>query len=259
MKHFLLTRFNDYYPGITADDATTKNPNIGIEDDWLRSRIDILNNLTAISVLCQSDQDFTWIIKCHPHTPVWARKKLSGPYINSYDEIEHYPTVDLQASHTFTRLIRKITPDKEILTTRLDSDDGVSKDFIALIKKYTQPNLFFDFSKGIVKNEWGIHVQHKPKTSQFCSYLEYRRDILTVYHRFHTTIESHECLKNQVDFGWLQYNHTTNNSISKHTDNMRDFHDKVYPYKATTADWDTLKLHYPYIHREWFKFHPKVL
>lgn len=236
------------------------SPQRGIEEDWLRRRLEIFLSITVPSVLCQTDTDFTWIIKCHPKTPDWAKKLLSdGPFIASYEEMEQHATINDQASCIFAKLIRKITTDPEIITTRLDSDDAIPKKHIELVKKYAKPNLFLDFSRGIVKNQWGIFVHYKPKVSQFCSFLEHSDHLRTVYHKIHISIRLNECIKNQVDFGWMQHNHTTNitnGSVPGESTTMATFN-KKYPYKATTADWDTLHEHYPFLRHEWLKIdHP---
>lgn len=255
MRHFLITRFNDYFP--TFDDwshSTSANPDQGIEEGWLRNRLEIFRTVTVPSVQYQSDPDFTWIIKCHPRTPDWARSILSdGPYIANYDGSPQFSSVDRQASSTFARLIRQITNDKEIITSRVDSDDALSRDYISLVKRHVKPQMFFDFSRGIVRNRWGIFIHYKPKVSQFCSYMESGNEIKTVYHKTHIAIHDSECLKNQVDWGWMQYNHTTNITLSAQFN-------KEYPYLATAADWPTLKENFPVLHYEWLHpYHLRIL
>ena len=262
MKHFLITRFNDYFPSFDAPSHTTnENPNKGIENDWLEKRLKIFKTITVPSIKCQTDKDFIWIIKCHPKTPDWAKLLLKDDcFIPSYDEIVKSHQVNTQASTTFAKIIRKITNDKEIITTRIDSDDAISKNHISLVKKYIKPNLFFDFSMGIVKNHNGIFVHYKPKVSQFCSYLDHNNELLTVYHRFHIDIKKEECIKNQVDFGWMQHNHDTNitNGMIKDP-NHNQTRNKEYPHKATKSDWDTLKLNYPFIEKKWFNFNDQKM
>ena len=113
---------------------------------------------------------------------------------------------------------------------------------------------------GIVKNHNGIFVHYKPKVSQFCSYLDHNNELLTVYHRFHIDIKKEECIKNQVDFGWMQHNHDTNitNGMIKDP-NHNQTRNKEYPHKATKSDWDTLKLNYPFIEKKWFNFNDQKM
>ena len=174
MKHFLITRFNDYFPSFDAPSHTTnENPNKGIENDWLEKRLKIFKTITVPSIKCQTDKDFIWIIKCHPKTPDWVKKILKNlNLIASYEEIDYKKTASIQAEFAFESIIKNITNDKEIITSRLDSDDGISKDYIKTTKMSIKEGRFFDFTKGIVRNSNGLFFHEKKLTSQFCSYME---------------------------------------------------------------------------------------
>jgi Putative rhamnosyl transferase len=257
MKHFLLTRFNDYFPsfdGVKTDapssqsmvSETDLNPDLGIADEWLKARLRLFFEVTVPTVESQTDKEFTWILKCHPQTPAWAREKLTGNFLCCYDETSHQLSVPAQASIAFTKIIRKITTSQEIITTRLDSDDGLSKDHIKVVKKYIRPRMFFDFGRGIVKNGSGVFLHYKDQTSQFCSYFDVAGELLTVYHKPHINIFVKDRIKNQVDFGWLQSNHDWN--ITKAYKKIRK-----YNYQATLSDYETLKEAYPSLSLSWLK------
>lgn len=238
MKHFILTRFNDYYPGPYVDH------NLGMDEKWLEARIALFKLITVPSVACQTDSDFTWILKCHPQTPSWARDQLkSDLYQVSYDEFEKFNVVNLHYSNVFSKLIRRDTKDKCIITTRLDNDDAISRDHIRLVKEQIQENKWFDFLRGIVKIGNSIFLHQKPHgISMFCSYMECRDELKTVYCKYHNEITREESTKDDVHYGWVQHHHD---------DNMGQVlkENKRYPNKAGAADWLMLKENYPSLFR----------
>lgn len=233
MKHFILTRFNDYFPSPLID------PKLGLSEDWMRHRIDVFNNFTIPSVVSQSEQDFTWIIRCHPRTPLWARDLLKSDFfIASYDEVPYFDNVAKHSCYAFSKVIRRETSDKWIITTRLDNDDVIPVDHIRIVKENIQENKWFDFSKGIVKNKYGFHYHEKQGVSMFCSYMECRDLLKTVYWKYHNVIQDYECVKNTTDLGWMYFQHEHNMS--------KDVVDeKKYPNKVPFKDISTLIENFP--------------
>jgi len=199
MKHFIITRFNDVFP-------STNHMNLGINETWLAKRIKIFQENTLVSIANQTDKEFVWILKCHPQTPDWARDCLkSDLYFASYDE---FPIQENPAKHysfVFSKIIKKITSDKEIITTRLDSDDRISSGHIELVKKLSKPEMFFDFRSGLVKTYNGLYFHKKNGVSQFCSYFD-TREFKTVYHLFHNIIKDDQCVIFNAELGWMQNN-----------------------------------------------------
>ncbi len=231
MDHFIITKFNDYFPK-----HRWISPHLGIDEEWLEKRLGLLNDFTIPSIKAQTDRDFTWILKCHPKTPLWARRILDAEdFVVSYEE-EIHNSISVQASVSFAKIIRRLTKAKYIITTRLDSDDVISKDHIKLVKEGVQPNKFFDFGRGIVKIKNDYFLHYKSGTSQFCSYMECSDVLLTVYHKIHPVIEDNECIKNRVDLGWMQNHHDSNIGADLKAG-------RTYPHKVT--DWSQLKESYP--------------
>ncbi len=238
MDHFIITRFNDYFPNHRWID-----PHLGIDEEWLEKRLRLLKEFTIPSIKAQTDRDFTWILKCHPKTPLWARRILDAEdFVVSYEE-EIHNSINVQTSVSFAKIIRRLTKEKHIITTRLDSDDVISKDHIRLVKEGVQLNKFFDFGSGIVKINDEYFLHHKLGTSQFCSYMECLDTLLTVYHKIHIAIGDDECVKNQVDLGWMQNHHDSNIGADLKKG-------RTYPFKATDADLKNLEKDFPSLFKE---------
>lgn len=231
MNHFIITRFNDYFPCLP-------DPNLGLDEKWLAARLKLLEDIAIPSIESQTDQDFLWILKCHPKTPMWAKKILNKKnFIVSYEK-EVHNLITKQASISFAKIIRKSTRNKNIITTRLDSDDAISKDHIKLVKENIKSGMFYDFEKGIVKINNDYYLHSKNGTSQFCSYMERPDELRTVYCKIHPEISEAECIKNKTYFGWMQNHHDTNITIELKKG-------KVYPHRASNIDLKNLQKYYP--------------
>ena len=245
MKHFLITRINDNFPIFDSIGLDSNNQNLGIDDCWLTKRMQIFQEFTVPCVENQTDKDFIWICKCHPKTPDWVKKILKKiNLIASYDYIDYKKTINIQGESSFRSIIQSITNDKEIITSRLDFDDGISKNFIKITKNSIKEGHFFDFTKGIVRNSNGLFFHEKKLTSQFCSYMEKKGELKTVYHQFHHLIKNP--IKNEIDFGWLQNNHEINI-----TTNLRNNLNRIYPIKASVSDYFKIKDNYPSLKKNW--------
>jgi hypothetical protein len=120
VKHYLITRYNaPVFP--TRPDLH----HLQLDENWLLQRTELFLAYTYPSVCAQTAQEFEWIIWCHPDSPKWLRETMlyrcqraNVVYDTNYKD--------------------HIDRDTDILiTTRLDNDDMIHRDFIAL----TQHNI----------------------------------------------------------------------------------------------------------------------
>jgi hypothetical protein len=239
MKHFLLTRFNEYFPDAFSS-YWVKNSNLGTDKEWLKRRIKIFFQATFPTVLSQSNKNFTWIIKCHHKTPQWAKDELANvskevSAIVDYERFDlkvyersrifnslyecRFPSNRLICKHFFEKHIEKSVAnivlectdaETQIITTRLDSDDAIAFDFIEKIQINSQHNRFVDFDSGAIfcnGKFYKFNVPNKTHPSQFCSFQETISNKLktkTVFFVDHTEANPCDYIK---DVGWLQINH----------------------------------------------------
>ncbi len=119
-KFYIITRLNaDCFPGRPQ---LQKN---NLNDKWLKARLELLVNYCCPSVFNQSWKDFQFILWCHPETPaIWKELLLMEPsewvnviFADSVDE-----AIDWDADI--------------IVTTRLDSDDLIHRDFMFYIRDH---------------------------------------------------------------------------------------------------------------------------
>ena len=203
MRHFVLTRFTGYIFGARP---------IITDDDWLNARLNIFEKITVPSIKNQSDKDFFWILRCDPYTPQWVIKRLKNHDCCSvffdYGREESARNSGL-CPLFFTNTIKKITTDKCIITTSLDSDDALATDHIKTVKNNIKPNMFFDFQNGLIKRKsGGLYIERPRLVTQFYSYMSTTEDVKIVYQIAHWRATNY--IRNTSTIGWMQYNHSHN-------------------------------------------------
>ena len=211
MRKYILTRLNEYCPDVWAN----FDPNIGIEDGWLKHRMKIFNEYTIPSVNSQTDSNFIWIIKCHYKTPKWAMKILKSlnAIIDSrpYYEKKEISCNRLMCKSFFSDNIKKSSDHKEILTINLDSDDFISKYFVERLSESFELGKFVDFKMGVnvykgkafMKN---ISPHHASPFYGYCESTD-SDEIKTVFHKSHHKAFN---VKKINDIGWGQVCHDYN-------------------------------------------------
>lgn len=120
--HFLLTRFNvrSFYH---AAEPT---------DEWLQNRLDLFEGYCLPSVKAQTDRDFTWLVFLDHLSPAWFRGCI--------EELARDAFVPVYVEGAFTAetvssAIRERSEAPYVLTTRLDNDDAIARDFIGAIQQ----------------------------------------------------------------------------------------------------------------------------
>ena len=166
-EHYLLTRFSAAFSsGVPA------------QEEWLRYRLGFFVDACWSSVRSQQGADFTWLVlfddRCPDDfradvealaegtfTPVWSREQWS-PSIFGRAIAEHSP---VDAARPW------------LLTTRLDSDDAIARDFMAAVQREFTPTdgLFVDFPRGLQIDRSGATYRYDQLSSPFLTLVERRR------------------------------------------------------------------------------------
>lgn len=124
--HFVLTRFNvrgRYYTGDPGD-------------DWLHRRLELFAQYTLPSFGAQSVREFRWLVLTDSASPEWFRAKLAGMARGLFEIVEVEGAFDAQVAGSIVRE-RLTTP--LVLTTRVDNDDAVARDFVETIQRAAVP------------------------------------------------------------------------------------------------------------------------
>jgi hypothetical protein len=128
LTHILLTRFNT-----AVDYAPTSR---GIEDAWLRARISLFEQYCLPSVIRQSSRNFSWLVFCDARSPAWFRAVISAYGSILTPIYMEGPATDEAIASAVQKTGLVNTP--YLMTTRLDNDDAIGCDYVALAQKTFQ-------------------------------------------------------------------------------------------------------------------------
>jgi hypothetical protein len=123
--HLVLTRFNTaigYAPS-----------RMGLQTDWLMSRLELFERYCLPSVAGQQGADFQWLVFLDAETPAWFRKKLDvfmPVFTPMY--IEGVATDEVIAE---TIAASGLVTSPYLLTTRLDNDDAIARRHLVLVEQ----------------------------------------------------------------------------------------------------------------------------
>ena len=145
--HLLVTRFNLRNP----EWDVTKNNEKLLTDDWMEERMWFFENFCFPGIATQTNQNFEWLLYFDITTPKKYQKRMA-------DLIANHPNFRVfyidGMPQFYDELKKHITnlPDKKpfIITSRIDNDDTVHKDFINEIQlEFKQQDyLVLDIIKG---------------------------------------------------------------------------------------------------------------
>lgn len=137
MKHFLITRFNLR----AAHWQTAKNGSPVLTKEWLKNRFHLFETYCLPSVENQTEQNFKWLVFFDIHTPAEYKEKVnqisrkypnfSPVFIDGIDSLNDSLIEEIKK--------KIIQTDEYIITSRLDNDDIIHKDFIKTIQSLFQP------------------------------------------------------------------------------------------------------------------------
>lgn len=136
MKHFLVTRFN-------LTDNGWKKSRDGqqvLTDEWLEHRFRLFDKYCLPSVKNQSNQKFTWCIFFDINTPHEYKKRIDN-ISRSYNNFRAIFIDGMKALNTSLQkfITSNIEEEQYIITSRLDNDDLIHRDFIDTIQMLSNP------------------------------------------------------------------------------------------------------------------------
>ncbi len=140
--HFILTRFN-----LSLWQYDKHNRRIE-GTKWLEKRLVLFESYCLPSVVGQSCQNFIWILLCDENTPLEYRERIKE-YRKQCPQIEliqveegyawNFPNI---FSEVVTSMLeaRGANDGDVCITTQLDNDDAINKDYIDFIQRYILEN-----------------------------------------------------------------------------------------------------------------------
>ncbi|MGY1694443.1 glycosyltransferase [Geodermatophilus sp. SYSU D00814] len=203
VTHVLLTRFN--LPSRGHESL------VRAQENWLRDRVALFERHCLPSVLGQTRRDFRWLVYFDPASPDWLlewmrdheRRGSFTPLLR-----EEVPHADLMAD------IGAVTRDRsgDLLTTNLDNDDGLARDFVARLQDAAVPpgRAALYVGEGLIVR--GDRVYRRlDRYNAFCSVRETWDDPVTCWSDWHTGLVDHmPAVVLRGHPGWLQVVHGGN-------------------------------------------------
>ena len=219
MNHFILTRFN-----LKLWWKEDKNHQSIQTKEWLEERFRLFETYTWPSIKAQTCQDFKWICLFDKETPGIYKERIQR-YQKEWDSFLPYYCGEKETKlfqSYFRHLVYK-NADKsqnELLTTYLDNDDALHKDFIKDIQtraKNLKFNTIISFQYGIqYYEEMNIAVRIPYKNNHFLTYYErLTEQIKTVWGFWHFSIFKYphiaiELINNKNNPNWIETIHQGN-------------------------------------------------
>lgn len=159
-NHTLVTRFNLATPG--------RESNIRNRPGWLAERFDLFERHCLPAVAAQTRTDFRWVILFDIDTPAMFRER-----IERYRQVVPFTPVftPMFRGDAWVRIVREATgiTTPWLLTTRLDNDDAIARDFVerlhAAVLAAPTERSSFNFTHGFVVSDGRVYALRHPSNA----------------------------------------------------------------------------------------------
>jgi hypothetical protein len=197
--HFLLTRFN-----VRMEERAS--------EEWLRHRLRYFEALCRTSVVSQTEPNFTWLVYFDAERDPWFQTEIDRLSEGAFEPIwvDGPMTSDRAPADIASR-----SDSPWIITTRVDNDDALARDFIAKVQAEFahQDCQFINFQSGLqMSDEGGIYHLSIP-SNPFMSLVEKRTEKLPlgVFVDWHNRVSKLGPLKQVATHPmWIQMVHGRN-------------------------------------------------
>lgn len=193
--HLIITRFS--IPTALAG----KMRKMDADDAYLQYRYKLFLRFCLPSVRAQTVDNFRWFVLFGESTPEWLREKLDeherqGDFIPLYSS--SFGAVQ-DSVRTWLRI--NVKQGEQVITTRLDNDDGIAVGYLEAVQAKLNPELdkqYFDLQyghQGVIRNcdatKWQFYGW-KTARNPFVSMAERLTDAppLLIYHKPHGSMKT---------------------------------------------------------------------
>lgn len=163
--HVILTRYSVAF--------TLHQP--PADEDWLAYRWGLFRDACAASLARQSVRAFTWLVFFDARAPQWLRDEVAELAPGLFTPVwldEPWSLTGIQ------REVAAVTSAPYLITTRLDSDDGLAVRFVEDVQSRfaQQDGLYVNFLRGVQVERGGQMFRYDEPSNPFISYIEKRVD-----------------------------------------------------------------------------------
>jgi len=235
--HYLVTRYNVPFEKWDRDKAGNQ---VG-HDEWMQQRLRLFKKFCVPTILHQSNQAFHWLIYLDVQTDPSALKAIHKE-LNVVKNAEVKFAANMQDLLGDLRKVLSTVETDYVITSRLDNDDGLGREYIQQIQNAFLPGdktlvnmlhgVLYDSDKRILTTVRNARLNH------YTSLIEKRhpnQECLTVLGFSHTQ-PPEECtvINLDADHSWLKIIHGRNlNSRAKGKPVLRN---AVLPFYNITRE-----------------------
>ncbi|TXE15601.1 hypothetical protein ES692_16005 [Psychroserpens burtonensis] len=227
MEHYLITRFN-------LKNENWHNPNSDnhvLSNTWLDERFNIFETYCLPSIENQTNKNFKWLVCFDIDTPKDYSSKIKNleihlPFFQPLF-IDGFKNLEKDISN----FVKADSQNRFIITTRLDNDDIVHKNFIKTIQNLFQPksaviNINLGYQLILMPNKNYQLRLVKKEHNPFMSVISEKDNFESVLSKEHHYWKSHNHqIINKNERLWIQFVHGNNvlNDISKTSKKTTNF------------------------------------
>lgn len=185
-KHLLITRFNLKNPEWKQ---LTKNNESLLDDSWMNERLELFSNYCFPSISNQSNQNFEWLLYFDSTTSETHKSKIAEIIGNTTNIKSFYIDGMPVFNESIIKYVEENISTEYLITSRIDNDDCIHKDFINEIQKHFDKQDFL-----AIDNIEGYTLQIEPNFilgkkehifNPFISLIEKNKNPKTVWHYVH--------------------------------------------------------------------------
>lgn len=212
IAHFIVTRFN-------MRAAPDSRP-AAISPAWLRGRMELFDRFCWPTVSTQTRRDFRWLVLCDSETPQTIRDELDSRR-KAWPGFEPVYQPPIGGERARKAVLERLPSRPGLLiTTRLDSDDGLRRDYVQRVRELVDAHadidepVVLDFPDGYVWHRDRIYVDRQ-RHSPFSTLIEpvgARSDypIRTIYSGSHLDVDQLGRVLTVPGPSWVQVVHGSN-------------------------------------------------
>lgn len=205
LVHLLLTRFN---AAVNFDPSARR-----LDTNWLTARLALFEQYCLPSVAAQRGAEFQWLVFLDPASPGWFKERIS-----TFEPLVKPIYIDGPATdEVIARTVMQtgLISAPYLVTTRLDTDDAISKDHLALVQRAfrQQDREFIAFSFGLQSFRGQLYSVYWA-SNPFLSLIEkvsVNGQVTTVFCVAHDRVADDNKLRRVISSSqWLQVLHDSN-------------------------------------------------
>ena len=205
--HVILMRFNVR----TKHPAEVRDAGIRSKKDWLDQRFELFEQICLPTIKGQSSKNFNLHVYFDISTPE-SYKQRFAKITEGCSFIQTIFCEFFDAEIAAIGIRQRYADDSRfVLTTRLDNDDGLHRDFVSNLQRHVRPvREAINFPRGLVLADGAVY-RSEQESNAFISVLEARDTFKTVLQVSHNQLSKHFALRNvDADPMWLQHVHGGN-------------------------------------------------